>query len=56
MQKGVVQNCEELVFSISAANNIGWGSPAVVTGGFPMGNVCPIPLYLLVSGDYEGNV
>ena len=54
--KGVVQNCEELVFSVSAANNIGWGSPAVVTGGFPMGNVCPIPLYLLVSGDYEGNV
>ena len=37
--KGVVQNCEELVFSVSAANNIGWGSPAVVTGGFPMGNV-----------------
>ena len=55
--KGVVQNCEELVFSVSAANNIGWGCPAVVTGGFPMGNVCPtfVPR-LLVSGDYEGNV
>ena len=37
---GVVQNCEELVFSVFAANNIGWGSPAVVTGGFPIGNVC----------------
>ena len=34
---GVVQDCEELVFSVSAANNIGWSSPAVVTGGFPIG-------------------
>ena len=33
----VVQNCEELVFSVSAASNIGWSKPAVVTGGFPIG-------------------
>ena len=33
----VMQNCEELVFSVSSANNIGWSSPAVVTGGFPIG-------------------
>ena len=37
---GVVQNCEELVFSVFAVNNIGWSSPAVVTGGFPIGNIC----------------
>ena len=37
---GVVQNCEELAFSVFAANNIGWSTPAVVTGGFPIGNVC----------------
>ena len=36
---GVVQNCEELVFSVSAASIIGWSSPAVVTGGFPIGNL-----------------
>ena len=35
----VGQNCEELVFSVSAVNNIGWSSLAVVTGGFPMGNM-----------------
>ena len=34
---GVVQDCEQLVFSVSAANNIGWSSQAVVTGGFPIG-------------------
>ena len=39
-REGVVQNCEELVFSVFAANNIGWSSPAEVTGGFPIGNVC----------------
>ena len=33
----VMQNCEELVFSISAANSIGWSKPAVVTGVFPIG-------------------
>ena len=38
--KGIVQNCDELVFSVFAASNIGWSSPAVVTGGFPIGNVC----------------
>ena len=36
----VVQTCEELAFSVFAVNNIGWSSPAVVTGGFPIGNVC----------------
>ena len=39
-REGVVQNCEELAFSVFAANNIGWSSPAEVTGGFPIGNVC----------------
>ena len=39
-REGVVQNCEELVFSAFAANNIGWSSPAVMTGGFPIGKVC----------------
>ena len=34
---GVVQDCEELVFSVSAATSVGWSSPAVVTGGFPIG-------------------
>ena len=43
--KGIVQNCEELVFSVSAANSIGRGSPAVVNGGFPIGNVCPTLVY-----------
>ena len=45
---GVVQNCEELVFSVSAASNIGWSSPAVVTGGFPIGNLhthCTVQLF-----------
>ena len=37
---GVVQNCEEFVFSVSVASNIGWSSPAVVTGGFPIGITC----------------
>ena len=39
-REGVVQDCEELAFSVFAANNIGWSSPAVVTGGFPIGNIC----------------
>ena len=45
---GVAQNCEELVFSVSAASNIGWSSPAVVTGGFPIGNLhthCTVQLF-----------
>ena len=37
--EGVVQTCEELAFSVFAVNNIGWSRPAVVTGGFPIGNV-----------------
>ena len=45
LHKGIVQNCEELVFSVSAANSIGRGSPAVVNGGFPIGNVCPSLVY-----------
>ena len=43
----VMQNCEELVFIVSAANNIGWSSPAVVTGGFPIGNVHTHTAYIL---------
>ena len=39
-QGEVMQNCEELVFIVSAASTIGWGSPAVITGGFPIGIVC----------------
>ena len=39
-QGEVMQNCEELVFIVSAASTIGWGSPAIVTGGFPIGIVC----------------
>ena len=49
-QGGVVQTCEELVFSVSAASNVGWSSPAVVTGGFPIGNLhtcCILQLYVL---------
>ena len=45
---GVVQNCEELVFSVSAASNVGWSSPAVVTGRFPIGNLhthCTVQLF-----------
>ena len=41
---GVVQNCEVLVFIVSAASIIGWDSPAIVTGGFPMGNIHCIPV------------
>ena len=52
--KGIVQNCDELVFSVFAASNIGWSSPAVVTGGFPIGNVClGLVPRLIVSGEYE---
>ena len=41
LQGGVMQNCEKLFFfSVSAASTIGWGSPAIVTGGFPIGSVC----------------
>ena len=36
---GVMRNCEEQVFIVSAATIIGWGSPAIVTGGFPIGIV-----------------
>jgi len=42
---GVEQNCEQLVFSVSAASNIGWSSPAVVTGGFPIGNLYTYSIY-----------
>ena len=42
----VMQNCEELVFIVSAASTIGWGSPAIVTGGFPIGTVCVYTLVL----------
>ena len=37
---GVMRNCEELVFIVSAASTIGWGSPAIVTEGFPIGILC----------------
>ena len=37
---GVMWNCEELAFIVSAASIIGWGSPAIVTGGFPIGILC----------------
>ena len=37
---GVMWNCEELAFIVSAASTIGWGSPAIVTGGFPIGILC----------------
>ena len=48
---GVVQNCEVLVFSVSAASNVGWSSPAVVTGGFPIGDLhthCILQLFCFV--------
>ena len=41
---GVMRNCEELVFIVSAATIIGQGSPAIVTGGFPIGNIYCIPV------------
>ena len=42
----VMQNCEELFFSVSAASVIGGSSPAVVTGGFPIGTVyCILVLF-----------
>ena len=41
---GVMRNCEELVFIVSAATIIGWGSPAIVTEGFPIGNIHCIPV------------
>ena len=44
-QGGVMQNCEELVFIVSAASTIGWGSPAIVTGGIPIGIVCVYTLH-----------
>ena len=48
---GGVQNCEEFVFSVSAANNIGWSSPAVVTGGFPIGYThCILQLLCFLFG------
>ena len=34
----VVQQCEELVFTVRAANSIGQSEPGEVTGGFPIGN------------------
>ena len=37
---GVMWNCEELAFIVSAASIIGGGSPAIVTGGFPIGILC----------------
>ena len=43
--KGVMQNCEQLVFSVSAASSVGLSSPAVVTGGFPIGNLHTHCLY-----------
>ena len=43
--KGVIQNCEQLVFSVSAASSVGLSSPAVVTGGFPIGNLHTHCLY-----------
>ena len=48
-QGRAMQNCEELVFIVSAANIIGWGSPAVVTGGFPIGSVW-VYVYTLYTG------
>ena len=45
-QGSVMQNCEELFFSVSAASIIGGSSPAVVTGGFPIGSVCVYTLVL----------
>ena len=41
---GVMWNCEELAFIVSAASIIGWGSPAIVTGGFPIGILCVLIL------------
>ena len=48
--RGVVQNCEELVFIVSAASIIGWGSPAIVTGGFPI-NCIPVLFSFLLNRD-----
>ena len=41
----VMWNCEELIFRVFAANNIGRSKPAVVTGGFPIGNVCGVTAF-----------
>jgi len=34
-----VQRCEELVFTVRAANSIGQSEPGQTHGGFPIGNV-----------------
>ena len=35
----VLQRCEELVFTVYAASNIGQSEPGEVIGGFPIGNI-----------------
>ena len=46
----VMWNCEELIFRVFAANNIGRSKPAVVTGGFPIGNVCGVAAFFSSLG------
>ena len=35
----IVQQCEEMVFEVSATNAVGEGQPSSISGGFPIGNV-----------------